>query len=125
MGALLSSEHFSVAGTLIEAWAAMKSFKTRDGGGDDRPGGGRNADRHANGETRRDDMRAWATDPDARPYRESPGRGDEPYFMGHRLMENRHGLVVDTDSDPSHRLGRARRRHLQLSPSTQLPGATP
>jgi transposase len=95
--ALLSTEHFSVDGTLIEAWASMKSFKPKEGGGEDQAGGGRNADRDFHGEKRRNDTHASTTDPDARLYRKSPGQGARLCFVGHLLMENRHGLVVDTE----------------------------
>ena len=75
---LLSSEHFSVDGTLIEAWASMKSFKPRqvpggDHGGDDRRDGGRNAAADFKGEKRANATHASTTDPDAMLYRKGPG----------------------------------------------------
>ena len=83
----LSDEHFTVDGTLIEAWAGHKSFKRKDGGSDD---DGRNF----HGQTRTNDSHASTTDPDARLYRKSNGTEARLAYLGHVLMENRHGLVV-------------------------------
>ena len=71
--ALLSSEHFSVDGTLLEAWASPKSFRPKDGSGDP-PGPGRNGERDFHGEPRPNDTHASTTDPDARLYRKGPGK---------------------------------------------------
>jgi transposase len=92
---LLSSEHFSVDGTLIEAWASMKSFRPKDGSGEP-PAPGRNSERDFHGETRSNDTHASTTDPEARLARKSAGREAKLCFMGHALMENRSGLIVDT-----------------------------
>ncbi len=93
---LLSSEHFSVDGTLIEAWASMKSFRPKDGSGEPpAEGGGRNAERDFHGETRTNDSHESASDPDARLFRKGDGKEAKLCFMGHALMENRSGLVVD------------------------------
>lgn len=92
--ALMSAEHFSVDGTLIDAWASMKSFVRKHGDAPPPPGGGRNAERHFRGEKRSNDTHASTTDPDARLYRKGEGRESRLCFMGHVLMENRHGLVV-------------------------------
>jgi transposase len=96
---LLSSEHFSVDGTLIEAWASLKSFKPKgpggeDDGGDD--GGGRNAAADFTGEKRSNATHASTTDPDAMLYRKGPGMEARLCFIGHGLMENRSGLIVGT-----------------------------
>jgi transposase len=91
---LLSTEHFSVDGTLIEAWASMKSFRLKDGSGDP-PAPGRNGEADFHGQSRANDTHESTTDPDARLYRKGPGREARLCFMGHALMENRHGLVVD------------------------------
>jgi len=93
---LLSSEHFSVDGTLIEAWASMKSFKPRDGS-DEPPaaGGGRNAEADFHGKKRSNETHASTSDPDARLYRKGPGKEAKLCFIGHGLMENRAGLLVD------------------------------
>src|ERR687897_3271230 len=91
---LLSSEHFSVDGTLIEAWASMKSFKPKDGSGEPPAGGGRNAAANFRGEKRSNQTHASTTDPDARLYRKGTGKEAKLCFMGHALMENRSGLLV-------------------------------
>ena len=91
---LLSSEHFSVDGTLIEAWASMKSFRPKDGSGEP-PAPGRNSERDFHGERRSNDTHASTTDPEARLARKSAGREAKLCFMGHALMENRSGLIVD------------------------------
>jgi transposase len=130
---LLSDEHFSVDGTLIQAWASMKSFQPKDvassteppavgdagsgrddgasatepaisGGGanqDDgapaaeQPAAGRNAEVDFQGQKRSNATHASRTDPEARLYRKGPGKEARLCFMGHALMENRNGLVVD------------------------------
>jgi hypothetical protein len=130
---LLSDEHFSVDGTLIQAWASMKSFQPKlaagteppasgdagpgedsgasapepaagDGEGPNQDGGapaaepaaaGRNAEMDFHGQKRSNDTHASRTDPEARLYRKGPGKEARLCFMGHALMENRNGLVVD------------------------------
>lgn len=93
---LTSDEHFSVDGTLVEAWASQKSFRRKDGGDDDNPDGtGRNAGRNFHGEKRSNDTHASTTDPEARMYRKSFAHPARLCYSGHVLMENRHGLVVD------------------------------
>ncbi len=91
---LLSSEHFSVDGTLIDAWASMKSFRPKDGSGEP-PSSGRNGERNFHKEKRSNETHASTTDPDARLYRKADGRESRLCFMGHVLMENRNGLAVD------------------------------
>ena len=97
---LVSTEHFSVDGTLIEAWASMKSFRPRDGS-DEPPAPGRNGERDFHGEKRSNDTHASTTDPDARLLRKSAGQEAKLCFMGHALMENRAGLVVDACLTPA------------------------
>jgi transposase len=93
---LLSSEHFSVDGTLIEAWASMKSFKPKEPPEGGPPSeGGRNAPADFKGEKRSNDTHASTTDPDARLYRKGPGMEAKLCYIGHGLMENRSGLIVD------------------------------
>lgn len=92
--ALLSDEHFSVDGTLLEAWASMKSFRPKDGSGEP-PAPGRNGEQNFHGETRSNQTHASTTDPDARLYRKGPGQPAKLAYLGHVLMENRHALVVD------------------------------
>jgi transposase len=85
---LLSNEHFSVDGTLIDAWASHKSFQPKDGSDD-----GDGANFH--GQTRKNDTHASKTDPESRLYRKARGREAKLSYMGHAVMENRHGLAVD------------------------------
>jgi len=93
---LLSSEHFSVDGTLVEAWASMKSVKPRDPPEGGSPtGGGRNAAADFRGQKRSNETHRSTTDPDARLYRKGPGMEAKLCFIGHGLMENRSGLIVD------------------------------
>jgi transposase len=99
---LLSTDHFSVDGTLIEAWASLKSFKPRDGGSGEPPeGGGRNAEADFHGKKRSNETHASTTDPDARLYRKGPGKEAKLSFIGHGLMENRSGLLVDACLTPA------------------------
>ena len=93
---LLSSEHFSVDGTLIDAWASMKSFVPKDGSGEP-PAPGRNGTRNFRSEKRSNDTHASTTDPDARLFRKGNGQSSRLCFMGHALMENRNGLIVDCE----------------------------
>ena len=91
---LLSDEHFSVDGTLIQAWASMKSFR-RKGGTDEPPSPGRNGERNFHQEKRSNETHASTTDPDARLFRKARGQEAKLAFLGHLLMENRNGLIVD------------------------------
>jgi len=93
---LLSKEHFSVDGTLIQAWASHKSFAPKEGSSDDANGGGggRNAQANWKGKPRSNDTHASTTDPDARLFRKSHNTAAVMAFQGHVLMENRSGLVV-------------------------------
>jgi transposase len=86
--ALMSDEHFTVDGTLIEAWASQKSFQRKDGKID---GDGANF----RGQQRRNDTHASTTDPEAKLYRKSNGAESRLAYLGHLLIENRHGLIVD------------------------------
>jgi transposase len=94
---LLSTDHFSVDGTLIEAWASMKSVRPKDGSGEPPAGGGngRNAEADFHGRKRSNATHASSTDADARLYKKGKGKEAKLCFMGHGLMENRHGLLVD------------------------------
>jgi len=93
---LLSDEHFSVDGTLIEAWASLKSFRPKDGSGEP-PGPGRNAEGNFHGEKRSNETHVSATDPQARLYKKGDGQASRMAYMGHVLMENRNGLIVDAE----------------------------
>jgi len=90
---LLSHEYFSVDGTLLKAWASMKSFRPRVGSGSP-PDDGRNGERVFRGEKRSNETHASTTDPDARLYRKGHGQEGRLSYMGHAVMENRHGLAV-------------------------------
>ena len=90
---LLSDEHFTVDGTLIEANASMKSFRKK---GDDPPeGGGRNAEADFRGQKRNNQTHESRTDPEAKLYRKGGGKPSQICYMGHVLMENRNGLCTD------------------------------
>src|SRR5436190_1517362 len=93
--ALLSDDHFSVDGTLIAAWASIKSFRPKDGSGGP-PAPGRNGERDFHGEKRSNETHASTTDPDARLYRKGPGQPAKLAYLAHVLMATRHALVVDT-----------------------------
>jgi transposase len=93
---LLSAEHFTVDGTLLDAWASMKSYRPRDE--DDGPrGGGRNVEVDFRGARRGRETHVSGTDPDALLYKKGAGQEARLRFMGHLLTENRHGLVVDVE----------------------------
>jgi transposase len=119
---LLSDEHFTVDGTLIEAWASLKSFKSKDAppaGPPDDPG---NPTVNFHGERRSNATHASTTDPDARLFRKGDAHEAKLYYQGHVLMENRHGLAVDGSLTPA--TGFAEREQA-LTMATQLaPGAT-
>jgi hypothetical protein len=89
---LLSDDHFSVDGTLIEAWASQKSFQKKDSEG--RPGDGGNASANFHDEARRNDTHESKTDPNARLYRKGKGKEAKLCYAGHVVMENRNGLAV-------------------------------
>src|SRR5213592_2270761 len=94
-GQLLSDEHFTVDGTLLEAWASHKSFKPK-GGSERPPDDPKNPTVNFHGETRRNDTHQSTTDPDARLYKKAIGREARLGYLAHLLTENRHGLIVDT-----------------------------
>ena len=86
----LSQEHFTVDGTMIEAWASQKSFQRKDGGDSDSQG---TASFH--GEKRTNETHASKTDPDARLYKKSRGSEAKLSYLGHVMVENRHGFIVE------------------------------
>ena len=89
---LVSGDHFSVDGTLVEAWASLKSFRAKgEDGGDNNQFGG------FKGEKRKNDTHESKTDPESRLYKKGRGQAAKMSYMGHALMENRHGLMVDFD----------------------------
>lgn len=95
---LVSSEHFTVDGTLIEAWASMKSFKAKDGSSKPPEGGGRNFTVDFKGEKRGNATHASSTDPQARLYKKAESEQSRLCYLGHVLMENRTGLAVDLET---------------------------
>ena len=121
---LLSKEHFSVDGTLIQAWASHKSFRRKDGGNDQTPpsGGGRNAEVDWKGKPRSNDTHASTTDPDARLYRKSKNTAAILCFQGHVLMENRTGLVVSAVVTHADGFGE---RNAALAMLDTVPGSAP
>jgi hypothetical protein len=94
---LLSDEHFSVDGTLIEAWASQKSFQRKDQDNTPPPEDPGNPTVDFHGEERRNDTHQSTTDPEARLARKSSGHESKLAYCGNVLIENRNGLVVDTE----------------------------
>jgi len=97
---LLSDEHFTVDGTLVEAWAGQKSFQAKQGaGGEQQPpagGGGSNPSVNFRQEKRSNATHQSVTDAEARLYKKSRGAEAKLGYLGHLVTENRNGLVVDT-----------------------------
>lgn len=94
---LMSAEHFSVDGTLLKAWASMKSFQPRDGSGAPPPPG-RNAEADFRKTKRSNETHASTTDPDARLFKKGDGQESKLAYLGHALMENRNGLVASAEA---------------------------
>lgn len=94
---LVSSEHFSVDGTLIEAWASLKSFKRKDGDNANPPTDPGNPSVNFHGEKRSNETHESTTDPEARLARKGDGKESKLSYFGNVMIENRHGLVVDTE----------------------------
>lgn len=93
---LLSQEHFTVDGTLIEAWASIKSFKPKDPEDGPPSAGGKNASVDFKGKKLKNDTHGSVTDPDAKLYRKGPTKEAKLAYLGHTLMENRNGFIVET-----------------------------
>jgi transposase len=94
---LLSSEHFTVDGTLIEAWASLKSFRAKDGSGPPPPpDGGRNGEADFHKQKRSNATHSSTSDPDAKLFRKGDGKEAKLCFLGEIMTENRNGLIVDT-----------------------------
>ena len=93
----MSAEHFSVDGTLLKAWASMKSFRPKDGSGEPPPPG-RNGEADFRKTKRSNETHASTTDKDARLYRKGDGQESRLGYLGHALMENRNGLVVAAEA---------------------------
>ena len=90
---LLSTEHFSVDGTMLKACASMKSFRAKDGS-DEPPAAGRNGERDFKRQKLSNETHASTTDEDARLYRKAKGQESRLAYLGHALMENRNGLAI-------------------------------
>jgi transposase len=117
---LLSDDHFTVDGTLLEAWASVKSFTRRDGKDDQAPPddpGNPTVDFH--GEKRSNATHQSTTDPDARLDKKGKGRPAQLAYLGHVLMDNRHGLVVDTELTPADGYGE---RDAAFQMAERIPG---
>src|ERR1700676_575153 len=113
----MSDEHFTVDGTLIEAWASQKSFRRQDGKGKP-PGPGGEVDFH--GEKRKNQTHESTTDPDARLFKKSKGSEAKLGYLGHVLMENRNGLLLQTFLTEAN--GRAERDAAMLMAEVLPPG---
>jgi transposase len=111
----LSDEHFTVDGTLIEAWASHKSFRLKD----QEPGASVGGESNFHGETRRNDTHQSTTDPEAKMFRKSKGSEAKLSYLGHVLMENRNGLLVRTVVTPAN--GTAE-RNAALLMAEKIPG---
>jgi transposase len=96
---LMSDEHFTVDGTLIDAWASMKSFKAKDGKAGDPPDDPGNPSVDFHGEKRSNETHASTTDPEARLAKKGKGKEAKLSFSAHALMENRNGLLADLRVD--------------------------
>ena len=119
----VSDEHFSVDGTMIEAWASHKSFVPKDGSGPDKPAG-RNPEADFKGKTRSNATHQSTTDPQARLYKKGEFAEAKLRYMTHALSENRNGLVVDVESTQA--TGRAEWEAAirMIDRSVRKPGAT-
>jgi hypothetical protein len=121
---LMSNEHFTVDGTLIEAWASQKSFKPKaEAKQAPRDSGPGNPSVNFRGEERRNDTHQSTTDPEARLYRKSLGQEAKLVFQGHVLMENHNGLVVETRLTPA--TGKAERQAALDMVAAQAGGSHP
>lgn len=92
---LLSDEHFTVDSTMLEAWASVKSFQRKDAGPSSPPDDPGNPTVNFHGETRKNDTHASTTDPDSQLYRKGKGKESKLAYLGHVLLDNRHGLVAN------------------------------
>ena len=117
---LMSSEHFTVDGTLIEAWASAKSFKKKDDDDSTPPDDPGNPSVDFHGEKRSNATHESSTDPDARRARKGVGKEAKLAYSAHALMENRNGLIVDLQIDLAD--GRAERRNAITMLEENLPG---
>ena len=120
---LLSDEHFTVDGTLLEAWASLKSFRKKDDEPSAPPDDPGNPTVNFHGESRRNDTHASSTDPDARLARKGQGKEAKLSYAGHVLLDNRHGLVANVCVTPATGTAEREAAHLLLDASAP-PGST-
>ena len=118
---LMSNEHFTVDGTLIDAWASLKSFKKKGIDEQDPPDDSQNPTVNFHGEKRSNDTHKSRTDPDARLARKGAGKEAKLSYSAHALMENRNGLIVGLQVDVAD--GHAERRSVLELIDDHLPGA--
>jgi transposase len=116
---LLSDEHFTVDGTLLEAWASHKSFRAKDTAAGHPPDDPGNPTVDFRGEARANDTHQSTTDPEARLYKKGVGRPAQLAYLGHVLMEHRSGLLVDTCVTPADGYGE---RQAALQMVAAVPG---
>lgn len=116
---LVSDEHFSVDGTLIQAWASQKSFRPKDNQGGGPPSQGRNAHCDFHGQKRSNATHASTTDPESRNYKKAHTAEAKLGYLGHTLMENRNGLMVDAEVSQADGFGERTTASKMLS---RLPG---
>jgi transposase len=116
---LLSSEHFSVDGTLIEAWSAVKSMRRRDGK-DDPPPPGRNPHVDFHGKPRTNETHVAPYEPQAKLFRKGKGHLTKLYYMAHVLMDHRQGLPVDVEFTEATGFAERKRHPLDQAPSARL-----
>src|SRR5215213_4280055 len=119
---LMSDEHFTVDGTVLEAWASLKSFQRKDAGPTSPPDDPGNPTVNFHGESRRNDTHQSTTDPDAQLYRKGPGKEAKLSYAGHVLLDNRHGLVANVCVTAA--TGTAEREAAVLLLGTQPQGGT-
>ena len=120
---LLSDEHFTVDGTQLEAWASLKSFRPRDDAPSDPPDDPGNPSVNFHGERRRNDTHASTTDPEAKLYRKGDGKEAKLAYLGHVLLDNRHGLIANVCATAA--TGTAERdAALHLAQQSVAPGST-
>jgi transposase len=120
---LLSDEHFTVDGTLLDAWASLKSFRPKDEGSTPPPDDPGNPTVNFHGESRRNDTHQSTTDPDAMLARKGQGKEAKLSYAGHVLLDNRHGLVANVCVTPATGTAEREAAHLLLNASAP-PGST-
>jgi transposase len=116
---LLSDEHFTVDSTMLEAWASLKSFQRKDAGPSAPPDDPGNPTVNFHGETRKNDTHASTTDPEAQLYRKGKGKEAKLAYLGHVLLDNRHGLVANVCATAATGVAEREAAVLLLTPEEQ------